>query len=176
MQLPAKIKVGGKRTRGGGEVLSKRRAAVPSRAQHRHCYPKTPSLLRMRVHVLLLMNCVAVEICKAFVCVPPGRLIARNHISVPTSKLRQFLSVGDPFIHATTHRACNTCCLSRLNGDASGTTSIVSDSEEKLEEGDSKQTRKERLHHHLHELGIDADLLEDAALRSVTTTGNFGSY
>ena len=49
-------------------------------------------------------------------------------------------------------------------------------SEAKLEEGDSKQTRKERLHHHLHELGIDADLLEDAALRSVTTTGNFGSY
>lgn len=31
--------------------------------------------------------------------------------------------------------------------------------------------RRERLHYHLNELGVDADSLEDAALRSVTTTG-----
>lgn len=35
-----------------------------------------------------------------------------------------------------------------------------------------RQRRRERLHFYLNELGMDADLLEDAAFRSVTTTGD----
>jgi len=38
---------------------------------------------------------------------------------------------------------------------------------------DARQLRKERLHYHLNELGVDADLLADAAFRSVTTTEGF---
>lgn len=36
----------------------------------------------------------------------------------------------------------------------------------------ARQMRIERLHHHLSELGVDAEMLADAAFRSVTTTGN----
>ena len=40
----------------------------------------------------------------------------------------------------------------------------------------ARKNRRERLHHHLNELGIDSDSLEDAALRSVTTTGKHSSF
>ncbi len=91
----------------------------------------------------------------------------------PTPKLRQFISVGGPVNRATTYHARNTNArrLLRVNDDALGTTSSIGDLKIHVEESDARQIRKERLHHHLNELGVDADSLEDAAFRSVTTTG-----
>ena len=129
----------------------------------------------MRLHVLLVMNPLAVELigCKAFVSSLHRRLVARNHIIPPTPKLRQFISVGGTFNHATTSHArnANALRLFRVNDDALGTTLSIGDLQIHVDDDSTRQIRKERLHHHLRELGVDADLLEDAAFRSVTTTG-----
>ncbi len=136
-----------------------------------------PVTKRMCMHIRgwrysLLMNLLALEI-RAFVCSPPRWLAAQNHIFVPTAKLRQFISVGDPFNHACGTSACH---LLRVNGDALGTSSIVGNLQINAEEDNARHIRKERLHHHLNKLGIDADLLEEAAFCSVTTTGEFTSF
>ena len=148
----------------------------------RHSPPSTlpqivGTILLMRLHVPLVMNLLAGELigCKAFVSSLHRRIVARNHISPPTPKpkLRRFISVGDTFNHATTSHArnANALRLFRVNDDALGTTSSIGDLQIHVDDDSARQIRKERLHHHLRELGVDADLLEDAAFRSVTTTG-----
>ena len=121
------------------------------------------------------MNLLAVELigCKAFVSSLHRRLAARDHIFSPTPKLRRFISVGDPFNHATTCHVQNTSAhgLFRVNDDALGTTSSIGDLHINVDDDKARQIRKERLHHYLRELGVDADLLEDATFRSVATTG-----
>ena len=63
-------------------------------------------------------------------------------------------------------------CLSGVNNDTFDTTSTIGNSQIN-NEGDARQVRKERLHYHLNELGIDANLLADAAFRAATTTDGF---
>lgn len=58
-------------------------------------------------------------------------------------------------------------CLSRGSNDAFDKPNFGID-KQYMHHDDN---RRERLHYHLNELGVDADSLEDAALRSVTTTG-----
>lgn len=133
------------------------------------------TILLMRLHVLLVMNLLAVELtgCKAFVSSLHRRLAARDHYILSPTPKRQFISVGDTFNHATTCHArnANALRLFRVNDDALGTTSSIGDLHINVDDDSARQIRKERLHHHLRELGVDADLLEDAAFRSVTTTG-----
>ncbi|KAL7554488.1 hypothetical protein ACHAWF_018522 [Thalassiosira exigua] len=62
--------------------------------------------------------------------------------------------------------------LSGVNNDVLDTS--ASDNAQHLQrEDDARQMRKERLHHYLNELGVDAEVLSDAAIRSVTSTDGF---
>lgn len=64
-----------------------------------------------------------------------------------------------------------TICVRRYH--ESTTACSISVDTSTNEEDDAREIRKERLHHHLNELGVDAELLSDAAFRSVTTTDGF---
>ncbi|KAL7526470.1 hypothetical protein ACHAXR_004104 [Thalassiosira sp. AJA248-18] len=66
-------------------------------------------------------------------------------------------------------------CLSGGNNNGLDSISTINDQINKNENDASRQIRKGRLHYHLTELGVDADLLADAAFRSVTTTEGFDS-
>lgn len=65
---------------------------------------------------------------------------------------------------------------------AQSTTSIGNDesttkNNDSKDDGDAqREIRRDRLHFHLQEIGIDADSLEDAAFRSVATTGNYNYF
>ncbi len=70
------------------------------------------------------------------------------------------------------HARITTTCLSRESNDALDNTIYGMNNAQNMYDDDkAKANRRERLHYHLNELGVDADSLEDAALRSVTTTG-----
>lgn len=77
--------------------------------------------------------------------------------------------------HSRRHHAriTNTCLSRGYNDGMDKTMEHV----QKIYDNDTaRKNRRERLHHHLNELGIDSDSLEDAALRSVTTTGKHSSF
>ena len=66
-------------------------------------------------------------------------------------------------------------CLSQVNNNGLGATSAgIGDGQIVHHDNNdnARKYRKEKLHYHLNELGVDADSLEDASFRSVTTTGN----
>ena len=71
------------------------------------------------------------------------------------------------------HARITNKCLSRESNDALDNTIHGMNNARNImyDDDKAKQNRRERLHYHLNELGIDVDSLEDAALRSVTTTG-----
>ena len=67
-----------------------------------------------------------------------------------------------------------TICVRRYHESTTACSiSVDTSSTSTNEEDDAREIRKERLHHHLNELGVDAELLSDAAFRSVTTTDGF---
>ncbi len=72
------------------------------------------------------------------------------------------------------YHACARTCISGLNKDTLEKTpddAPTIDNTQKINEENTREFRRERLHYHLDELGVDADILEEAAFRSVTTTG-----
>jgi len=95
--------------------------------------------------------------------------VLQNHPSTSSNN-----NIGNHCNTRKYHARITNVCLSGANNDSSltgiGNVQKAYDDHDK-----ARQNRKERLHYHLNELGIDADLLEDAALRSVTTTGKHGS-
>ncbi|KAL9191563.1 hypothetical protein ACHAXT_001269 [Thalassiosira profunda] len=70
------------------------------------------------------------------------------------------------------HIFARDICLSGTNSDAIDAPASVSADNDS--QGDkSRQLRRERLNHHLTELGVDASALENAAFRAATTTEGF---
>lgn len=104
------------------------------------------------------------RICDAF------HSIHTRHTICPTFMLRYYKSTGivrtrGAICVRTGYHESTTACF--ISGVTSSTSS--------REEDDAREIRKEKLHFHLNELGVDAELLADAAFRSVTTTDGFDS-
>lgn len=105
-------------------------------------------------------------------------LLARHHSTfpTPTHKLcrHQPTIIRDDFSCPRRYYAHTPTCLSGMKDDDTlDTTSTIGNDSTQINknEDDARQNRKERLHYHLSEMGVDSGLLADAAFRSVTTTG-----
>lgn len=124
----------------------------------------------------------------AFLCSFPRRrayyantinLLARHDIMFRTSEVRhcernKFMNIRDSFCYTRRYHAHTNTCLSGINKDAlEDSSTIVDDVQFNKNGDDAREARKKGLHYHLSELGVDADLLADAAFRSVTTTDGF---
>jgi len=110
-----------------------------------------------------------------------NRLLAPNTV-FPTGKMCQQQTNASVYVRES-YAIPSRCykhtrsCLSGINNDALEKTSIIGNAQIQTNqiEDDARQIRRERLHHHLNEFGVNADLLADAAFRSVTTTGSYKS-
>lgn len=107
--------------------------------------------------------------------ISPALTTIHNHqSSLSTQKTRTGTARRRYHVHPT-----SSCLSAKANNDSLDATSTpgtadVGNSHSNTNETDSsREIRKERLHYHLNELGVDAEALADAAHRSVTTTGMY---
>ena len=123
-------------------------------------------------HFLLNRNRVQVQL----VTISPASTTIYNH----QSRLSTPHETCNGTVRRRYHVHPTSSCLSaKANNDSLDATSTpgtadVGNSHSNTNETDSsREIRKERLHYHLNELGVDAEALADAAHRSVTTTGMY---
>jgi 23S rRNA (guanosine2251-2'-O)-methyltransferase len=117
--------------------------------------------------------------CKSFLIHrPPRRLISRV-IAVDYSTINERwrgVEGGLKCNHTRTRNLAHRTNAVDVNDDALDTPSSIIADDVRIhieENNNTRQCRKERLHFHLNELNVNTTLLEDAALRSVTTTDGF---
>lgn len=122
------------------------------------------------------MSSLIVGCCKSFFLHrPPRRLIAR--VVVDYSPINR--CCGEERLlkrnHTATRNLAHKTSAVDVNDDALDTPSsiIADDVRMHVDDDKARQHRKERLHYHLHELNVNTTQLEDAALRSVTSTDGF---
>lgn len=129
-------------------------------------------------HSSLVMSSLIMGCKSFFVHRPPRRLISCAVNDYPTINDRWR---GNERPKCTHHAATGrnlalhkTSAVDVMNDDTLGTpSSIIADIRTHLDDDNTRQYRKERLHFYLHELNVNTTQLEDAALRSVTTTDGF---
>jgi len=149
----------------------------------------------MQLHIIVSSILIAAKFMggNAFLCSFPRRRAYVNtinllaqHNMLPTPKLRhhepnKFIYIRDSFHRTRRYHAHTNTCLSGINDDtldsssSSSSSTIIDDAQFNKNGDDAREIRKKVLHYQLNELGVDADLLADAAFRSVTTTDGFDS-
>lgn len=123
------------------------------------------------------MSSLIVGCCKSFfIHRPPRRLISCAVDDYSTINDRWRGNNERPkCTHSATRNLAHKTSAVDVNDDVFVTPSsiIADDVRMHVDDDNSRQHRKERLHFHLHELNVNTTQLEDAALRSVTTTDGF---
>ena len=103
-----------------------------------------------------------------------------QHRDAPSRSTQTWLNRDAPICNGhifardvRTYHVHSQICLSGTNSDAIGAPASIDNAEDYSHEDKSRQLRRERLNHHLSELGVDASVLEEAAFRAATTTEGF---